>query len=204
MLYEQYFIHRTNTFKKAFDLLLEYHKNKPINIVELGTTRSFLSGVYCNNPVNFNMNEPHNWDWGAGIFTKVFSDNLNVGSFDYKLYTIDPSIDAINVSKHICCDNDNIIYINDYSTNFLQNIDFKIDFLYMDHMESSEEACVQHLIDAKIIVENDLLSENGIVLIDDVNYPDYINSKGKYSIPYFLENNFYLVIGEYQVILVKS
>jgi hypothetical protein len=74
----------------------------------------------------------------------------------------------------------------------------------MDHMESSEEACVQHLIDAKIIVENDLLSENGIVLIDDVNYPDYINSKGKYSIPYFLENNFYLVIGEYQVILVKS
>ena len=204
MLYEQYFIHRTNTFKKAFDLLLEYHKNKPINIVELGTTRSFLSGVYCNNPVNFNMNEPHNWDWGAGIFTKVFSDNLNVGSFDYKLYTIDPSIDAINISKHICCDNDNIIYINDYSTNFLQNIDFKIDFLYMDHMESSEEACVQHLIDAKIIVENDLLSENGIVLIDDVNYPDYINSKGKYSIPYFLENNFYLVIGEYQVILVKS
>ena len=204
MLYEQYFIHRTNTFKKAFDLLLEYHKNKPINIVELGTTRSFLSGVYCNNPVNFNMNEPHNWDWGAGIFTKVFSDNLNVGSFDYKLYTIDPSIDAINVSKHICCDNDNIIYINDYSTNFLQNIDFKIDFLYMDHMESSEEACIQHLTDAKFIVEKDLLSENGIVLIDDVNYPDYINSKGKYSIPYFLENNFYLVIGEYQVILVKS
>jgi hypothetical protein len=204
MLYEQYFIHRTNTFKKAFDLLLEYHKNKPINIVELGTTRSFLSGVLCNDPNYFNVNEPDNWDWGAGIFTKVFSDNLNVGSFDYKLYTIDPSIDAINVSKHICCDNDNIIYINDYSTNFLQNIDFKIDFLYMDHMESSEEACVQHLIDAKIVVEKDLLSENGIVLIDDVNYPDYINSKGKYSIPYFLENNFYLVIGEYQVILVKS
>lgn len=204
MLYQEYFIHRTNTFKKSFDLLLEYHKNKPINIVELGTTRSFLSGVYCNNPLQFNVNEPHIWDWGAGIFTKVFSDNLNNNAMNYKLYTIDPSIDAINVSKHICCDNDNIIYINDYSTNFLQNIDFKIDFLYMDHMESSEEACVQHLIDAKIIVENDLLSENGIVLIDDVNYPDYINSKGKYSIPFFLDNNFHLVIGEYQVILVKS
>jgi hypothetical protein len=204
MLYQEFFIHRKNTFEKSFELLLENYKNKPINIIELGTTRSFLSGVLCYDPSYFNFNEPHNWDWGAGIFTKVFSDNMNNNDMNYKLYSVDPSLDAINVSKHICSDNNNIIYINDYSSNFLQNIDFKIDFMYMDHMESSEEACIQHLTDAKIIIENDLLSENGIILIDDVNYPDYINSKGKYSIPYFLENNFQLVMGEYQVILVKS
>ena len=204
MLYQEFFIHRTNTFKKSPELILENYKNKSLNIVELGTTRSFLSGVLCYDPSYFNVNEPHNWDWGAGIFTKVFSDNLSNNRIEYKLYSVDPSVDAISVSKHICSDNNNIIYINDYSTNFLQNIDFKIDFLYMDHMESSEEACIQHLTDSKIVIENDLLSENGIILIDDVNYPDYIKSKGKYSIPYFLENNFQLVIGEYQVILVKS
>ena len=204
MLYQEFFIHRTNTFKKSFELLLEKYKNKSLMIVELGTSRSFLSGVLCYDPSYFNVNEPHNWDWGAGLFTKVFSDNLDNNSIDYKLYSIDPNIDAINVSKNICCENEKIIYITDYSTNFLQNVDFKIDFLYMDHMESSEEACIQHLTDAKIIIENDLLSENGIILIDDVNYPEYINSKGKYSIPYFLENNFKLIIGEYQVILVKS
>jgi len=72
----------------------------------------------------------------------------------------------------------------------------------MDHMESGEEACIQHLNDAKQIVEKDIMSENGIILIDDIG-DNITNTKGRYSIPYLLENGYRQVIGEYQVLLER-
>jgi len=206
MKYSEFFNHRRNTFIKSYQFITEHiDKNNCYNIIELGTTRSFCSGVIESRPEYFNPNTPSNWDWGAGLFTKVFSENLK--DYNMKLYTVDPDNIAISVSKYICNSLDgsnNIEFINDYSTNYLQQIDFKIDFLYMDHMESSEEACLKHLEDAKIIVERDLMNQKGIILIDDVNYPHYIFSKGKYSVPYFLDNGYNLLLGEYQCILQKE
>jgi hypothetical protein len=65
--------------------------------------------------------------------------------------------------------------------------------------------------ESKIIIENDLISKGGILLIDDVRSPlpkitsnessDY--GKAKYSIPYLEEDGFELVMDEYQVVMIK-
>lgn len=205
MKYSGFFDRRKNTFEKSYELILENMKPEhTYNIVELGTSRSFVSGNYqgcmSTNIAYWRPDEPSDWDWGAGIFTKVFSDNLE--GTNYKLYTIDPNSNAIKIVNTMCGANKNIEIVQDYSTEFLKSIDFKIDFLYMDHMESGEEACVQHLADSKYIIENDLMSANGIILIDDIG-DNIINTKGKYSIPYLLENGYKQVVAEYQVLLQK-
>jgi hypothetical protein len=212
MKYSEYFDRRTNTFKKSYELILQNMKaldneieKRPYNIVELGTSRSFVSGHYpgCMNPdiKYWRPNEPSCWDWGAGIFTKVFSDNLD--GQNYKLYTIDPNRDAIQIVTTMCGTNRNIHIIQGYSTDFLKHIDFTIDFLYMDHMESGEDACIQHLKDSEYIIKNGLMSENGVILIDDIG-DNITHTKGKYSLPYLLDNGYRQVLAEYQVLLEKD
>ena len=65
--------------------------------------------------------------------------------------------------------------------------------------------------EAKIIVEKDLLSDNGIILIDDVKsvVPKKFGEKSdlgkaKYSIEYFLENGYEILMEGYQYILKKK
>jgi len=206
MKYSEFLGRRKNTFEKSYELILQNMKDNVVyNIVELGSSRSFVSGGIegCMIPDNkyWRPNEPHMWDWGAGIFTKVFSDNL-LGK-KYRLYTVDPDDSANIIVTTMCGNNDDVIIIKNYSSHFLNRIDFKIDFLYMDHMESSEEACVQHLTDCKIIMDRNVMSENGIILIDDIG-DNITNTKGKYSIPFLMNNNFTPIAHEYQVLLVNS
>ena len=206
MKYSEFADIRKNTFQKAYDLILErLDDDKCYNIVELGSSRSFVNGgvpgCLVPNSKFWNPDQPKFWDWGAGIFTKVFSENLQGKNF--KLYTVDPNNGANFIVSTICRDNKEVIVCTDYSSNFLKNIDFKIDFLYMDHMDICEEACVQHLQDAKLVIDNNLMSENGVILIDDVG-EDNTNSKSKYSIPYLLEDGYTQILHDYQVILVKT
>ena len=78
-------------------------------------------------------------------------------------------------------------------------------------MTPIEETAQLHLREAKIIVEKDILAQNGIILIDDVKsvVPKKVDGetsdlgKAKYSIPYFLENGYKSVFNEYQTILIK-
>jgi hypothetical protein len=69
-------------------------------------------------------------------------------------------------------------------------------------MDSGEEACLQYLIDAKLVIEKDLINKNGIILIDDVD-KNLHETKGKYSIPYLLNNGFELILHNYQALLRK-
>ena len=46
------------------------------NIVELGTSRSFISNRIDTNIDNWKPNNPNSLVWSDGIFTKVFSENL--------------------------------------------------------------------------------------------------------------------------------
>jgi hypothetical protein len=212
MKYSEYFDKRTNTFEKSYELILERMKTKngisddtTYNIVELGTTRSFVSGNHPDcmqtDTKCWRPDEPGCWDWGAGIFTKVFSDNLD--GRNYKLYTIDPNENAIQIVTTMCGANKNVQIVQGYSSEFLKKIDFTIDLLYMDHMESGEEACIQHLKDSEYIIKNGLMSENSIILIDDIG-DNITNTKGKYSIPYLLDNGYNQVLAEYQVLLEKD
>lgn len=93
--------------------------------------------------------------------------------------------------KTIIGKNQNVEIIQGYSTDFLNSIDFKIDFLYMDHMESGEQACKVHLNDSKILIEKNLMNDKSLILIDDTPINSNLkNSKGYYSIPYLINNGY--------------
>jgi hypothetical protein len=218
MKYSEFFDRRKNTFVKSYELILEHMSQKQdreagregaigdsvYTIVELGSSRSFVNHCFegcCSPDMKYwYPEEPHKWDWGAGVFTKVFSDNLTGRSFT--LITVDPDESAHRVVTVMCDGHPNVVIEKNDSSSFLRSFTGKIDFLYMDHMESSEEACLQHLEDCKILLDLNLLSDNAILLIDDVG--DGVTlTKGKYSIPFLMEHGFRTVLSEYQVLMVR-
>lgn len=206
---------RNVTFKYCIDYFNNHNK---INIVELGTSRSFVDGKFkgCLK-IDKKYWEPTNcekWDWSAGIFTKYFSDVLTNINKPYHITTVDLSKDAIQICKIMTEDNhQNMSYILDNSENFLNGCSTQsIDFLYLDTGNMDENTAQLHLREAKIIVEKDILKNDGLILIDDVKNPhmflknitDNKYGKSKYAIPYFLENGYQIVMEEYQVILKKK
>jgi hypothetical protein len=200
---------RYYTFKYCFENI---KINNPV-IVELGTSRSFVDGRFegCNSD-DIKYWEPNNsekWDWSAGIFTKVFSNLFPLSDFN----TLDLNKNHIDRCKIMNNNMKNITYHVSSSEDFLNTYDKKIDLLYLDtgDMTPIEDTAQLHLREAKIIVEKDLISNNGIILIDDVKsvvpkeYGEKSDlGKAKYSIPYFLENGYEIVMSEYQYILRKK
>lgn len=204
---------RYDTMRYCWDKVLK-HKFK--TIVELGTNRSFVDGKYpgCNSD-DTSYWEPENpeiWDWAAGCFTRVVGELIQ--GTDIELISVDLDARHIARSKTMVEGLENIEYFHMSSEEFLECGEGQIDFLYMDtgDMTPIEPTAQLHLREAKLIVERDLISENGIILIDDVRNTapkviakeesDY--GKAKYSIPYLLENGFYLAMDEYQVVLRKE
>lgn len=207
MKYLQYFGKRTDTFSKSYEIIknkLSANENCIYNIVELGSSRSFVGiadGCMIPDIKYWNPSNPSIWDWGAGIFTKVFSENLK----DERcyIYTVDPDVNANFIVTTMCNEYNNVKICQTYSSDFLSKFNEKIDFLYMDHMETSEAAAVQHYNDIKYILDNNLMSDNGVILIDDVG-SNVLDGKGKYSIPYLLNNNYHIILHSYQVLLEKQ
>ena len=197
MKYEKYLRQRTNTFKQAWQCI--QNKNDVV-IVELGTSRSFKSWGISSDINDWHPSNPEAWAWSDGCFTKLFADNLH--GKKYTIYTIDPCPNAIKVVKTMIGENNKVKILEMKSTDFLNNFNQKIDLLYMDHLESGEEACKVHLQDAQIVIEKDLMKDDGIIFIDDC--PEGQIGKGKYSIPYLQKNNYQVLIHEYQMILKKS
>jgi len=205
---------RYETFKKAFK---HFEKNNGKIVVELGATRSFVDGAYqgclSTNPKYWEPNNPTVWDWGAGSFTRVAAEclcNLNP-----EFHSIDISHQAVNISRTMTKEFAHIMHFHRCSsTDFLSQWDSKrkIDLIYLDTGGMDEYTCKLQLQEAKIIVERDLLSHNGMILIDDVknSTPRRLHGetsdlgKSKYSIPYLLAHGFKIVADEYQVILIKN
>jgi len=200
---------RYYSFKYCFQY---FNKKNPV-IVELGTSRSFVDGRFegCNSDdvKYWDKNDPEKWDWSAGFFTKVFS-NLFPNT---EIHTVDLMKNHIDRCKIMTNDKKNIIYHVASSEDFLNTFDKKIDLLYLDtgDMTPIEETAQLHLREAKIIVRKKMINNGGIILIDDVKsvtpkqngeISDF--GKAKYSLPYFLENGFEIVINEYQTILRKK
>jgi len=204
---------RYETFKRAFE---EFEKMSGHTIVELGTTRSFvhggLAGCNSDDPRYWTPESPKNWDWGAGCFTRMVSECLEHVS--PAISTIDLAAAHINRCKLITKDfAHTITYHVTSSEKFLSQCNFQIDLLYLDtgNMTPIEETAQLHLREAKIIVERDLISPNGLILIDDVRNQtpkkfgetsDY--GKAKYSLPYLLNNGFEIIEDGYQVLLRKK
>ena len=206
---------RYYTFKAAFE---HFIKTNGTVIVELGTSRSFvhgqLPGCNCDDIKYWTPDEPKNWDWSAGFFTRVVSETLEFLSPE--IHTIDISHQHINRCKIMTKMFEHVLHYHVISSlTFLANAKFnkKIDLLYIDtgDMTPIERTAKLQLDEAKIIVERDIISKNGIILIDDVKNQTPLKfgetsnlGKAKYSIPYFLSHGFEIVENEYQVILKRT
>jgi len=201
---------RYHTFKYCAD---EFEKNNGKIIVELGTSRSFVDGKFegCNvdDASYWEPENPEKWDWSAGYFTKLFSSRLPNANID----TVDISPSHINRCYIMNNEKTNITYNICSSEYFLENFNKKIDLLYLDtgDMTPIENTALLHLREADIIIKRDLLSENGIILIDDVRsvVPKQFGEhndlgKAKYSIPYFCHNGYEIVMDEYQTVLRRK
>jgi hypothetical protein len=200
---------RYYSFKYCLDYL---SKLQNIEVLELGTCRSFVDGAYegCNSDDSkyWNKDDFSRWDWGAGCFSLIF------GRTHCNLTTVDIIVDHIRRCKimtdslGIKCDH----VVND-SINFLQNTNKKFDLIYLDtgDMWPIEPTANLQLQEAKTIYERNLIKSSGIILIDDVKnktpqeYGDTGNKlgKSKYSLDYLLSHNFKLVFEGYQYILQK-
>jgi len=201
---------RYDTFKSCWDLV---KKNKFKIIVELGTSRSFVDGKYpgCNSD-DSSFWEPENpevWDWSAGCFTRVFGELIQ--ETDIEMISVDLMPNHITRAKVMMEGLGNIEYFVMSSEEFLESGEGQIDFLYMDTGDVTpiEPTAQLHLRESKILVENDLISEDGIVLIDDVRNPQSMKQnddeygKAKYSIPYLQKNGFEIIMDEYQVLMQR-
>ncbi len=216
-IYKKHLGKRYQSFQYVFDKLLSKRKN---NIVELGTSRSFVRGgapgCMSDDIKYWNEDDISRWDWGAGIFTRVCAEIID--GTQNVLYTVDPSKCAMNISKTLTLKfKNNIEYVLTTSTNFIKNTQIKIDVLYMDHHETCEEGALLHLEDIKLILKKNLLSGDAVILIDDVHLNHTLPTplacdpeisfdkygKAKYSIPYLLSKKFRIIFEGYQAILAK-
>ena len=78
-------------------------------------------------------------------------------------------------------------------------------------MTPVEDVALLQLMEVQIIVNNDLLSKNGLIVIDDVYNPvpklngeESKYGKSKYSIPFLLSKDYDIIYDEYQVIFQKN
>lgn len=203
---------RFYTFLKAFE---HFEAMNGHVIVELGTTRSFVHGGLpgCNSDdVHYwTPDMPSRWDWGAGCFTRMVAECLL--HTNPEIHTVDLARSHIERCKIMTADYKQIIQYHVCSSlHFLKNCSFKIDLLYLDtgDMWPIEPTAQLQLEEVKIIVERDLLTDDGIILIDDVRNqtPKKFGEesdlgKSKYSIAYLIDNGYEIIEDEYQVILKK-
>jgi hypothetical protein len=201
--YQQYLGPRYQTFRDAFDAFVAIGGQ---TIVELGTTRSYVSGGFPGCMVNdaryWRPDNPGMWDWGAGMFTKMCAIQLR--EHRPQIHSVDISAQAIEISKVITSDvADLITYHHSTSEDFLQAFPDKIDLLYMDAGETDQGADKLHFREASIVLARQLLAPRALVLIDDVNVPGHAASKGSLSIPLFCQNGFRIRSSGYQVLLQR-
>jgi hypothetical protein len=205
---------RYDTFRFVFEYL---HEIEGKVVVELGTSRSFrhggLPGCNSDDVSYWNLANPENWDWGAGFFTRMAA--IALSDLFLQIHTVDIVPSHIERCKIMTQDVSRMIsYHVKNSIDFLKEYDAskKIDLLYLDtgDMTPIEPTALLQLEEVKIVIERDLISEKGLILIDDVknrtprSFGDLSDlGKSKHSIPYLISNGFEIIIDEYQVVLSK-
>lgn len=212
--FDKPFLGRSATFKYAFEHVAKMAGT--VRIVELGTSRSFVDGRYegCNsNDIKYwEPNNPVKWDFGAGCFTYMAAEYFTTNHPDFELHTVDLCADHISRCRHMTRSfGKNIRYYVQNSLNFLATFKTRCDLIYMDtgDMTPIEPTAALQLEEAQIIMRENLLNDNGLLLIDDVRNPTALAQssnncflgKAKYSIPFFKRQGLRMLMDEYQVIL---
>lgn len=185
---------RSATFSLCAEHLNSLHAPRAL---ELGTTRSFRSGVI---DMHTYEPDPQRWDWGAGCGTFVIPA-LVPGC---QLETVDPSAEALSVARTLCSPFLNrIIFVQEMSSEYLATCTSGYDLIYMDHGETGGETAALHRSDAELIVKLNLLNPRGLILIDDQEVGNGVDGKGAEAIPWLLACGFRLLTppGSYQALL---
>jgi predicted O-methyltransferase YrrM len=181
------FRRRRNTFLKTLSLLDSTNARL---ILETGTSRDGLSGAKSQGAASI-------------VFGKWAKENNAL------LHSVDISEESVRVAKTeiIAQKLDKYVQVHlgdsvDYLTLFAE----KVDFLYLDSYDYSNNAEIQkmsqehHLNEFKAI-ENQL-HKDSIVLIDDCDLPG--GGKGKLAISYMKSKGWKILMEEYQVLLLHS
>jgi hypothetical protein len=197
--------------------LANFANNVGRNIVELGTIRSFchggIKGCNTSDKAAWHPTHPADWDWGAGFFSRVAAESLQSVGAQYTIHTVDVSAEHLNRCKLVCHQ-----YLRSFrfhncdSVKYLENYVGKIDLLYMDtgDMNPLEPSAQLSLAEAQVVLERNLISNDGCIVIDDVqstigrecgDKSEF--GKGKYSLPLYLENGFDIMIDGFQTVLKR-
>jgi len=178
---------RRVTFKKALGLLSQINAKV---LIETGTSREGLKGVRSQGAASI-------------VFGKWAKENEAI------LHSVDISEESIRVAKMEVEAQKLDKYVNLHlsdSVEFLTKFKEKVDLLYLDSYDYSEDIEVQkksqehHLKEFKAI-EN-LLHKNSIVLIDDCKLPG--GGKGKTVIAYMQTQGWKILMEKYQVLLLHK
>lgn len=183
-------------------------------IVQLG-----ISPLYTASPClandhreNNNSNLPIKQRPNSLYFMRIASSSLI--HLNPIIHTIDPDISTANRCQKIIDSFKTMqrSYVGspiDYLNSCLSK---SIDLIYIDNADitSLESSAVEQLEEAKVIVSKNILTDNGIIIINDVrnmNAMHYGDTSGlgcsKYAIPFLLCNGFEVLMDEYQMILKK-
>lgn len=169
------YISRTESMVKLIDLVEKRFNGKPINIVETGTMRGHLGGL---------------WSGGDGCSSLVFARLAKIVNGHF--WTVDLSQQNINQCKIFTRDYEKYItYAAQDSIAFLRDFSHKIDVLYLDSYDTGYEeemraACRHQLEECRAVL--DKLNEDSIILSDDA--PTLDCGKVVYSVPFLRENGF--------------
>ena len=159
---------RYESFKFA---LLEANKRELKTIVETGCARGKMKFIFFSK-IN----------WKDGMSTMIFSDYARY--VNGTLTTCDIEKKNIENSKKFVKNNKEFVnFIVDDSLNFLNSIQKKIDFLYLDSLDGHHEGASKHQLE-EIKIAKEKLNQNSLVLLDDKG------SKTNLSIDFMLNNNF--------------
>ncbi len=178
---------RRDTFRRTLELM---DKTGAKNIVETGTSREGLHGAKSN-----------------GAATIVFGKwaQLNQGI----VHSVDISEKSVMTAQKEVVSQGLVefvkIHLSD-SIKFLESFTEKVDFLYLDSYDYSDDIEVQlksqthHLKEFKAIEQQ--LHEKSIVLIDDCDLPN--GGKGKLVVEYMLKKGWKILMRQYQILLVRQ
>ncbi len=178
---------RRNTYKRVLSLLNEINAKV---IIETGTSREGLRGAKSN-----------------GAATIVYGKWAKLN--DAHLHSVDISEKSIRVAKQEV-EKQNLssnvtLHLND-SVDFLNKFEGKVDFLYLDSYDYTNDKAQQLLSQkhhlAEFIAIEDKLHQNSIVLIDDCDLEG--GGKGKLVIEYMIEKNWNIDMENYQVLLLHE
>ncbi|MBO0322026.1 class I SAM-dependent methyltransferase [Muricauda sp. CAU 1633] len=178
---------RRNTFLKMMELMKRTNAKL---IIETGTSREGLRGAKSNGAATIVFGK-----WAKENNAFVHSVDINEESVKNAQAEVDRQYLQEFVQIH---HSDSLIFLEDFNQ--------KVDVLYLDSYDYSNDPEVQkksqqhHLEEFQRIEEQ--LHDNSIVLIDDCDLPN--GGKGKLVIAYMLEHGWKILVESYQVLLVRD